>query len=428
MAKTKTNTETVHAIGEDNVAEALDLVNQHTIKKLTSDDVFMFKVHLCDNDVDRSYDKMSLEFLNEFAEASKSLTGLKDHEWEMENQVSRLYDTEIVTNSDKLTHNGDPLTYVLGKAYTLRKFEDYVDKINAGILKEVSIGFESDGDTCSICGGPTVKDENDLAHCEKDHVAGQTYDGVLCYNNLNKLSEAYEWSLVAVPCQKNSGIKNKNIKNGGSGLMKKGKFILHKLFSTKAFKDADKDTQDEMQKAVEDDGEGEMNDEDIKSILTENSQLKEKIADLESKFKDAEGAREQESIKSIVGKAVDGMNPLTPTVKENILRDMNLDGMKMVDGQVPGLDDLFKSIKSRYKGLVKDDDAATEDTETDEQKEEGEGDKNDVDDKDEDKQKSVKGVQKGVSKSVKQHNSGISFGVGATKSVVSNAKSGLSFS
>ena len=86
----------------------LNLINQHTVKPLAPEDVYTFKVVLCDNDVDRVNDKMSNEFLNQFAEASKSLTGLKDHDWDIDNQISRLYDTEVVTDETNLNKLGEP--------------------------------------------------------------------------------------------------------------------------------------------------------------------------------------------------------------------------------------------------------------------------------------------------------------------------------
>ena len=236
MDKKKVKTKSFDTIEKD-IDTELDLINRHTIKPLTTDDVYMFKVILCDNDVDRVYDKMTDKFLEEYAEKSKGLTGLKDHDWESDNQLARLYDTEVVEDEEELNVLGEPRKYVLGKAYTLTKYQDYIDKINAGLLKESSVSFDSIGDTCSICGEHTVKGADDIAVCPNGHIMGETYDGKLCYNVLNELKDSYEWSLVAVPCQRNSGIKNKSITDGGLGIMKKPMFMLQKLLNSKAFKE-----------------------------------------------------------------------------------------------------------------------------------------------------------------------------------------------
>ena len=340
----------VETIGVTN--EDLELINKHTIKPLTADDVYVFKVILCDNDVDRVYDKMSDAFLEEFAEKSKGLTGLKDHDWESDNQLSRLYDTEVVIDTENVTILGEPRKYVLGKAYTLTKYTDYIDKINAGLLKEASISFDSIDDTCSICGAVTTKGSKEIAICPNGHEMGKIYDGKLCYNNINKLKDSYEWSLVAVPCQRGSGIKNKNMENGGKGIMKKSKFMLQKLLNSKAFKEADEETKKALEEVAEATEDVDLSEEDIKALIAENTRLKEEIEVLKAKVKEAESGRIRDKIESIVSKAIDDLKPLTPVVKENILKEIDLDGLKLEDGQIPGLDDVLAGIKERYKGLI----------------------------------------------------------------------------
>lgn len=411
MDKKKVKTKSLEVSQVGDISSDLELINEHTVKPLTADEVYVFKVVLCDNDIDRVNDKMTDEFLAEYAQASKGLTGLKDHDWESDNQLARLYDTEVVTDESQLTRLGEPRKYVLGKAYTLTKYQDYIDKINAGLLKESSVSFDSVEDTCSICGAITTKDCDDVAICPNEHIMGQIYDGKLCYNSINKLRDAYEWSLVAVPCQRNSGIKNKNLGNGGMGIMKKSMFMLQKLLSSKAFKEADEETQKTLKEAVDASEDADLSEDDIKALIAENTKLKEKVASLKEKVKEAEGGRVRDKIESIVSKAVDEMKPLTPTVKENIMRDLDLDGMKLEDGQIPGLDDVFAGIKEKYKGLIDlvDENGEGEHTEPDgDEVAEGE-------------------VLKKKSLAPK-HNSGITFGVGASKKSVPAVKSGRSFS
>ena len=38
------------------------------------------------------------------------------------------------------------------------------------------------------------------------HRRGQTYDGRLCFFNLEEPADAYEWSFVAVPAQRKAGV------------------------------------------------------------------------------------------------------------------------------------------------------------------------------------------------------------------------------
>ena len=435
MNKKENKTASLSIGDNEDVSKDLELINQNTIKPLGADEVYTFKVSLCDNEIDRVFDHMTDSFLNEFAKASKSLTGLKDHDWESDNQLSRLYDTEIVVDDSTLTKLGEPRKYVLGKAYTLTKYKDYVDKINAGILKETSVSFDSVRDTCSICGAVTHKGRDEVAICPNGHKMGKTYDGKLCYNNINKLINSHEWSLVAVPCQRNSGIKNKNLNNGGMSIMKKSMFMSQKLLNSKAFKEADEETQKTLKEAVDTEADADLSEDDINNLIAENSKLKEENESLKSKVKEAEGGRTRDKVESMVSKAVDEMKPLTPTVKENIMRDIDLNGLNLDGDNVGGLDDVMKSIKERYKGLidVKNEPGEGEHKEPDGDKMKEKDDDSDIaEDKDDD---SDIAEDKGVgdetldtlkTKSLK-HNSGITFGVNNNKKSVQAVKSGRSF-
>lgn len=346
----------------------LELINKHTIKPLTSDEVYTFKVQICDNDVDRVGDKMTDNFLEQVADNITGVTGLKDHDWSVENQLARLYDAEVVTDDSKLTVLGEPRKYVLGKAYTLSKYKDYIDSINAGLLKETSISFESSGDVCSICGEPMIKDDCDIGHCKNGHIAGHYYDSILCYNKIDKLEDVLEWSLVAVPCQRNAGIKNKNLYNGGNSIMKKAEYLIRQFMSSKAYKEADDDDKATLNEATESE-DVELSEEDIRKIVDENSKLKAQIKELEGKIKEVEDGRERDKIETIVSKAIDDMKPLTPKVKSMIMKELPWDNMKLEEDKITGLDDVFNDIKEQYKGLLEEVDTKSSENDNIETKE-----------------------------------------------------------
>lgn len=77
--------------------------------------------------------------------------------------------------------------------------EELIEEIKAGIIKEVSVGCAVKSCICSVCG-------KELGKSECSHVRGGIYDGRLCYGELQNPTDAYEWSFVAVPAQKNAGI------------------------------------------------------------------------------------------------------------------------------------------------------------------------------------------------------------------------------
>lgn len=349
-----------------NDVKDIDLINKHTIVPLKEEDVFTFKIRLCDNEIDRVFDGMTDKFLREFKEKGSNLTGISNHDWSSNNQVSRLYDTEIITDDTKTNKIGEPYKYVLGKAYTLKRFEEYIEKISAGLLKETSVSFESSGDTCSICGAETVKGEDNIAICPNGHIMGQMYDGKLAYNVVDNLTDIFEWSLVAVPCQRDSGVVSKSLNSvtasnndvvdkdsnrlGGLGIMKKKNFILSRLFKSKAFEaDENKELVDEVMKVT--DSDEDVTEEDINKLIDENAKLINENEELKAKVKALEDEKVCGEKQAIVEKAIDELNPLTPVVKENILKELDVDSLELEDGELKGLDEALEPVVKKYKGL-----------------------------------------------------------------------------
>ena len=71
--------------------------------------------------------------------------------------------------------------------------------IEAGILRECSVGVAVERVICSVCG----KDQR-REWCE--HIPGREYDGARCVFLLDGAAEVYEVSLVAVPAQPEAGV------------------------------------------------------------------------------------------------------------------------------------------------------------------------------------------------------------------------------
>ncbi len=116
-------------------------------------------------------------------------------------QTARIYFTEVLQDASKKTADGEVYTYIRAKAYMVRteKNKDLIAEIDAGIKKETSVGCCVRDISCSIC-GKNIKTQG----CE--HQKGKTYAGKLCCYLLSEPSDAYEWSFVAVPAQKNAGV------------------------------------------------------------------------------------------------------------------------------------------------------------------------------------------------------------------------------
>lgn len=183
------------ALTEQDLAQ----INALARKELTAEEVYTFPVRLCDNEVDRDFERFSRKSLETLAGLFVGKSGLFDHQWTAMGQTARLYKTEVAEDGQRTTTAGEPLCYLKGWAYMLRseQTEPLIAQIEAGIKKEVSVGCAISRSVCSICG-------QEDGRCS--HRKGQKYDGQLCYFTLEEPTDAYEWSFVAVPAQPAAGV------------------------------------------------------------------------------------------------------------------------------------------------------------------------------------------------------------------------------
>ena len=189
-------------------AADIELINQYSVKELTPDDVFCFSVVLCDNDVDRDLERFADKTLDQLAVLFVGKTGISDHSWSSNRQIARLYRVEVRETAKKNALK-EPLKQLVGSAYMLKSenTQPIIDAIEAGIWKEVSIGCAIKDCNCSICGKPLKLDWRSWTYqCETGHIKGETYDGVQCVGSLENAIDAYEFSFVAVPAQRNAGV------------------------------------------------------------------------------------------------------------------------------------------------------------------------------------------------------------------------------
>ncbi len=178
----------------------LELINKHTTVPLSEEQVFRFTVTLCDNEVDRDFEKFTDEALEALGEMFIGKTGICDHSMRSKDQCSRIFHT-FIESTEKKTSTGEAYKALKARAYILRTEENasLIAEIEGGIKKEVSISCSVNKSTCSICGG------NMKTHSCK-HIKGRSYGGKLCYAVLSEPTDAYEWSFVAVPAQRNAGV------------------------------------------------------------------------------------------------------------------------------------------------------------------------------------------------------------------------------
>ena len=169
----------------------LEAINAQAKGKLTAQQVYVFSVRLCDDQVDRDGERFDTAALPVLAKLFIGKTGIVDHKWSSDGQVARIFETQVIQE------NG--IHYIKAWAYIRRggNADEVIADIEAGIKKEVSVGCSMGRAVCSICGG-------DYGAC--GHHKGEYYDGQLCCAILKEPMDAYEFSFVAVPAQRDAGV------------------------------------------------------------------------------------------------------------------------------------------------------------------------------------------------------------------------------
>lgn len=182
--------------------DTLEKINRFTRREFKEEELYTFSVILCDNEIDRDCERFTNEALEQLSRLFVGRTGIFDHDPSTGNQTARIYDTAVVTDDTRSTKAGEPYRYLRADAYMVRTGEntDLIAEIDGGIKKEVSISCSASERKCSLCG---------CADGSCSHVRGKLYGGRLCHTLLSGITDAYEWSFVAVPAQVNAGVTKK---------------------------------------------------------------------------------------------------------------------------------------------------------------------------------------------------------------------------
>ena len=181
--------------------EDLAKIQQFSRRELLPEEIYVFNVDLCNNDIDRDFEKFSVETLEQMAKLFVGKTGIFDHSMKSSDQTARIFDAYVERINGKKTADGEDFYCLKAKAYMLNNEQNrsLIDSIEAGIKKEVSVSCSVDKAYCSIC-----STDRKRAACE--HRKGRMYGDRLCFNILTDATDAYEFSFVAVPAQREAGV------------------------------------------------------------------------------------------------------------------------------------------------------------------------------------------------------------------------------
>ncbi|MGN0078874.1 MAG: hypothetical protein ACI36V_08870, partial [Coriobacteriales bacterium] len=177
------------------------MINEYALSPLEPEEVFAFKVSMAGNDLDRDFELFPYATLQKFALLFVGRTVVKDHDHRSDNQIARIYSTNLVEGEPmRMTKGGEIYTELIAKCYMVKTASnaDLIAEIKAGIRKEVSLGCRIGKAICSICSKDNVK-----SYC--NHFPGKEYRGETCYFSLEDPTDAYELSFVAIPAQQHAG-------------------------------------------------------------------------------------------------------------------------------------------------------------------------------------------------------------------------------
>ena len=175
-----------------------------------TDEDLIFKATIADNEQDdRNSMPFNLKALQDLKKLYPGKTMLKDHARRADNQIARIYDTELVQDASKQTELGELHTELIAKIYMIKtdSNKDLIAEIMGGIKKEVSTSTVPEKMICNICGVDNMKD-----YCR--HWPGREYDvsdttgkssKKRCKMLLHGAKDAHELSFVAVPAQPRAG-------------------------------------------------------------------------------------------------------------------------------------------------------------------------------------------------------------------------------
>ena len=186
--------------------QELALINGQTLRPMTMDEVYAFRLAACNDQIDRDNECFTLETLEQLAVLYPGRPVLRDHRWSVDTQTARVYAAGV----EPMVGGGKQLVL---RCYMprLQSNEDTIAAIESGLLRECSVGVMVERVLCSICGADQRK-----TYCE--HRGGHEYDGQLCHFALDGAYDALEVSLVAVPAQPQAGIIKSKRYGGPEGL------------------------------------------------------------------------------------------------------------------------------------------------------------------------------------------------------------------
>jgi len=177
-------------------------INRLAASAMSADDFHVRGAYICNTARDYYYSRFSVDALNEVADMIRGRPVLIGHQHDSV-PVGRFFNASVVYEQRGREPRRDN-NWVKAHFYIPADDEGnrLVRRIDAGIYKEVSLGWRCAGADCSICGNPI----NDRNACQ--HVPGEVYDEGFCEYVFNGITSVLEGSLVYAGGQKDTSTFN----------------------------------------------------------------------------------------------------------------------------------------------------------------------------------------------------------------------------
>jgi hypothetical protein len=165
----------------DQAVELLTEVNRFALQPLTADDVAVFTMDLCHNQIDRHFSRFPDEELDRINAMVPGRPLMERHDLRGTLPRGTFFRSRLNQDGERVSVRPD--------VYVLRTGEnhDFIRNIEGGVYRETSIGFSFQTPECSICA-------KDLRTC--DHIPGRTYGGELCHFVMRDVVDVIEGSVV----------------------------------------------------------------------------------------------------------------------------------------------------------------------------------------------------------------------------------------
>lgn len=171
---------------QDNASDVLAAINSFALRPLQHEEVAVFTLDLCNNQVDKHFSRFPDEELERINRMTPGRPLMERHDLRGTLPRGTFFRSSVHREGEHFS--------VRPEVYVLRATDnhDFILNIEGGVYRETSIGFSFRVPECAVCG-------KDLRTCA--HVPGRRYGDVTCHFIMRDVLEVIEGSVVSAGSQ-----------------------------------------------------------------------------------------------------------------------------------------------------------------------------------------------------------------------------------